>query len=206
MGYGLRPTGSLGGGYTSGGFNEYRMVDGETDDIFQGDFMMWEDNGYVAKLGGETGLSPASTDDTTTTLGVVIGFRWVDASGDQKFTNWYQGNASNTKCYAYIVDDPNQLFVVESDGLGATAVQADVGQNVPAIVFASSSGNTTSGVSGMQVDISSAAVTATLGLRIMGIVQDGANELRSGTQTSNLIVKINANSHSFGTGVAVAHG
>ena len=207
MAYGLRPYRGLGGGYQSGGFNEYRMIDGETDDIFAGDFMMWEDNGYVARLGGETGISPTTTDDTTITLGVAIGFRYVDANGVPTYSQWYNGNSAFTKCYAMIADDPQQLFVIEADGVTATTVQADIGQNAPVIAFGSAAAVTQdTGNSAMQLDSSGAALTAAFALRIIGIVQDGVNETRSGTQTSNVIVKIQQNVHAFGTGVVVAHG
>ena len=206
MAYGLRPVKGLSGGVQTGGSNEYPLVDGETDDIFVGDFLMWEDNGFLARLGGETGISPTTTDDTTITVGVAGGFRWVNAAGEQKYGPYYLGDAGNTNAFVQVFDDPNQLFMVEADGVGATTVQSDCGQNVPAINFATSAANTTSGLSGIQIDSSAAAVTAALGLRLIAIVQDGENETRSGTQTSNVIVKIQSNCHAFGTGVVVAHG
>jgi hypothetical protein len=36
MAYGLRPVKGLSGGVQTGGSNEYPLVDGETDDIFEG--------------------------------------------------------------------------------------------------------------------------------------------------------------------------
>lgn len=206
MAYGLRPVGGLSGGYQSGGVSEYQLVDGETDDIFTGDFIMWENNGHVARLGGNAGISPTTTDDTTITLGVATGFRYVTSSGEQRYTQWYEGAAGNTDAFVLVADDPQQLFMVEADGVGATTVQADIGQNVPAIAFVSTLGNQSSGLSGMQIDSSAAAATAAFGLRLIAIVQDGENEFRSGTQTSNVIVKIQQNVHAFGTGVVVAHG
>ena len=204
MAYGLRPVSGLSGGYQSGGFNEYPIVDGETDNMFTGDFMMREDSGYVTRLNGADGISPTTTDDTTVTIGVAVGFRYVDANGTPTWSAMYTGNASNTKAFAMVADDPQQLFMVEADGAGASTDQADMGMNVPAIAFAAASANTTSGLSGMQIDSSAAAVTAALGLRLIAIVQDGANEYRSGTQTSNVIVKIQQNVHAYGTGVVVA--
>jgi hypothetical protein len=204
-GYGLRPYNGLSGGYQSGGFNEFPMVNSEGDNIFAGDFMMWEDNGFVARLGGSTGISPTTTSDLTVTIGVAGGFRWVDSTGSPKWGNHYPGG-TNTEVFAFVYDNPQQLFVIQADGVTATTVQADVGQNAPIINFASAAGNTSTGLSGVQLESSAAAVTATLALRIVGIVQDGTNENRSGTETSNVIVKIQQNVHAFGTGVVVAHG
>lgn len=205
MAYGLRPVNGLSGGYQSGGFTEYRMIDGETDDIFTGDFMNRETNGYVARLNGETGISPTTTNAATVTLGVTVGFRYTDPDGTPKWSQKYVGHASNVDCYAFIADDPDQLFMVQADGAGATTARADLGMNIPAIAFDSAAAVTqNTGNSAMQVDSSAAAATAALGLRLIAIVQDGANELRSGTETSNVIVKINAASHSYGTSVVVA--
>jgi len=205
MAYGLRPVNMLSGGYESGGFAEYRMVDGETDDIFTGDFMNRETNGYVARLNGETGISPTTTNASTVTLGVAMGFRYTDADSNLKWSQKYVGHASNVDCYVFVADDPNQLFMVQADGVGATTDRADMGMNIPAINFDSAAAVTqNSGNSAMQVDSSAAAATAALGLRLISIVQDGTNEVRSGTETNNVIVKINSASHSYGTSVVVA--
>ena len=206
MAYGLKPYNGLSGGYQSGGFSEFPIVDADADNIFCGDFMMWQDDGYVGRLGGTTGISPTTTDDTTITIGVAGGFRWVDTNGSPQWGNMYLGNAGNTNAFAFVYDNPQQLFVIQADGAGATTAQSDVGQNAPAINFAAASGNTNSGLSGIQLDSSAAAGTAALAMRSVGIVQDGTNESRSGTETSNVIVKIQQNVHAFGTGVVVAHG
>ena len=97
-----------------------------------------------------------------------------------------------------VADDPHQLFVVQSDGLGATAVQADMGENAPLDNLQVSDANTSTGLSGIQVDISGAAATAALAVRLISIVQDGTNEaITGGTQTSNLIVRINDIAHAY---------
>ena len=205
MAYGLRPVKGLSGGYQSGGFTEYRMIDGETEDIFTGDFMIRETNGYVARLNGETGISPTTTNAATVTLGVAIGFRYVDADGTPRWSQKYVGHASNVDCYAFIADNPDQLFMVEANGSTATTDRADMGMNIPAIAFDSAAAVTqNTGNSAMQVASDAAAATAALGLRLIAIVQDGKNEFRSGTQTNNVIVKINSASHSYGTSVVVA--
>jgi len=206
MAYGLRPVMALSGGYQSGGFREYQIADGEATDMFTGDFIQREDAGYVNRLNDTTGASPTSTDDTTVTVGVAVGFRYVDANGTPIWSTWYNGNAANTDSYVFVADDPNQIFQVESDGLVATTDRSDIGQNIIAITFASNLGNTNSGISAVAVDSTSKAVTATHGLRIMGIVQNGENEFRSGTETIDIYVKINSHSHAFGDGTAVAPG
>ncbi len=96
------------------------------------------------------------------------------------------------------------LFVIQADGVTATTVVADLGENALAISFASSDASTTTGLSGIQLDSSTTAVTASYALRLIDIVQDGANEDRSGTDTSNVIVLINQGAHAYASTSVVA--
>jgi len=204
-GYGLRPYGGNGGSYFSGGFTEYPILDADTESMFTGDFMVRETNGYVTRLGDTAGNSPTGASAALSTLGVAVGFRYVDSSSTPVWSQTYVGNAGNTDAFAFIADDPDQLFVIQADGIGATAVQADMGENAPVLLFAVGDANTTSGVSGMTLDISAAAVTAALALRLIRIVEDGENEFRSGTETSNVVVRINPIAHAYNqVSVAVA--
>ncbi len=203
-GYGLRPYSGQGGSHHSGGFTEYPIVDAETESMFTGDFMIREANGFVTRLGDTAGNTPTGASAALSTIGVAVGFRYTNSDSTPVWSTTYTGNASNTDAFAFIADDPNQLFVIQSDGLGATAIQADIGENAPCLLFAVGDANTVTGISGMTLDISSAAVTAALALRLMNIVQNGENELRSGTETSDIVVRITNNAHAYANATATA--
>lgn len=187
-GYGMRPSLFSSGGYNSGGFTEYPIADGETDNMFAGHFMLQEDTGYVTVLA----VTPTGASATTSTVGVAVGFRYKDADGEPVWSQKYVGHASNKEAFAFIADDPSQQFLIQQDSVGGTLDQAAVGLNAPVV---QGTGNTMTGLSGMVLDSSLATTTATLALRIVSIPKDGSNELASGTETNNLLVQINPAVH-----------
>ena len=190
MGYGLRPYQFTSGGYNSGGFTEYPIVDGETDNMFAGCLMLQEDTGYVTALA----LTPTGATSVLSTIGAAIGSRYVDPNGTPTWAQYYNGNADNTAAFAFVADNPEQRFLVLSDG---ATVQADMGLNADVVSATGTpteieTGNTTTGNSSIVLDFSSQAVTATLGLRLISIPKDGVNENSS---TPNVEVKINPDCH-----------
>jgi len=187
-GYGMRPTLFASGGYQSGGFTEYPIVDGETDDIYTGHFMLQEATGYVTTLAA----TPTGATAVLSTVGVSIGFRYVDPNGVPVWSQKYTGNAANTEAFAFIADNPTQQFLIQQDSVGGILGQAAVGFNAPVV---QGTGNDSTGLSGMVLDSNLAAATATLALRIVSIPKDGTNELATGTETNNLLVQINPAVH-----------
>ena len=191
MAYGLRPIQrGASGGYNSGGFTEYPILDGETDDMFAGSLMLQEAAGYVTVLA----LTPTGATSVLSTIGVAVGFRYVDPNGSPVWAQWYNGDADKTEAFAFVADDPTQRFLVVSDG---ATVQADMGLNADVVsatgtATAIGQGNTTTGNSSIALDFSSQAVTATLGLRLLSIPKDGVNETST---TPNVEVKINPDCH-----------
>ena len=128
------------------------------------------------------------------TIGVAVGFRYVDPNGTPTWAQYYNGNADNTAAFAFVADNPEQRFLVLSDG---ATVQADMGLNADVVSATGTpteieTGNTTTGNSSIVLDFSSQAVTATLGLRLISIPKDGVNENSS---TPNVEVKINPDCH-----------
>jgi len=190
MSFGLRPYNFGSGGRSSGGFTEYAIADAETDNMFTGGLALQEAAGYVTALA----LTPTGASSVLSTVGVFAGFRYIDATGTPVWSNWYQGNAGNTEAYAYVYDDPTQLFIVQSDG--ATA-QADVGLNTNLVsstgtATAINQGNTNSGLSTIDFDHSALATTATLSVRLVGIPKDGTNEYST---TPLVVVEFNPAVH-----------
>jgi hypothetical protein len=99
-----------------------------------------------------------------------------------------------------VADDPNLLFMAQEDGDGSSLDMVDAGLNINFIVGA---GNTTSGQSGMQIDSSTVATTATLPLKLIEPVQTPDNELTAlGQANTRWVVKINNHQLGSHTGTA----
>jgi len=111
--------------------------------------------------------------------GIFAGCKYLSVSQKRTvWSNYWPGSdvASGNYVEAYIVNDPNAKFVVQSDSTGITlaGLNANIG-------FAIGSGNTANGISGAYVDSSTLNTTNTLPFRVISLVLDppGSN----GTQT-----------------------
>jgi hypothetical protein len=127
-----------------------------------------------------------------------MGVEYVDSSTKKVvFNNYWPGSNNvsvdtNFPVKALVADNPNQLFKVASDATltdRATALTA---------VFANASlgtsartGSTSTGRANGALSVSSIAVTATLPLRIVGIMDDEANSDFTAAGIP-LIVRLNA--------------
>lgn len=109
-----------------------------------------------------------------------------------------QYRAASTAQYILVADSPDLLFEVEAT-TGANAnyafAVANVGLNADAGTVA---GSTTTGTSAASLDMSTAAVTATLQFKIMGVVQRPDNEITG--NSTKVLVKFNNAQLSSGTG------
>jgi hypothetical protein len=103
--------------------------------------------------------------------------------------------AAKTQGYfVAVVDDPNVIYEVQEDGVGGVMTLAAASKNANFIYAAPAAGATFSGV---MLDSSTAAVTATLNLKILGLKQSPDNALGA---NAKWWVKIN--NHSYIAGVA----
>ena len=127
-------------------------------------------------------------------MGVFNGCNYVDpTTGKPIFSNYYPGSVNITQgiISADVLDDPSQLFIIQAD---ASVVQANIGKNADVI---GTGGSTTTGVSTMELDVTTIADTAALNLKIVGLYNVPGNELGS---FAVLVIKINE--HLYGsTGV-----
>ena len=182
--FGLRPQGNLS---ATGGQKQfsYEIADNQAGAIFQGDLVTVYD-GFLVQF------DPATH---TAAVGVFNGCNYVDpTTGKPTFSNFYPGSVNITQgvISAEVLDDPNQLFTIQAD---EDIVQADIGKNADVVV---GTGNTTTGVSAMELDSSTVANTAALNLKIVGFYPLPGNE--TGT---NAVVVVKINEHLYGSaGVA----
>jgi hypothetical protein len=182
--FGLRPIGNLS---ATGGQKQYsyEIADNQSGAIYQGDLVTVYD-GYLVKF------APATH---TAAVGVFNGCNYIDqTSGKPTWKNYYPGsvNITSGKILADVLDDPNQLFLIQTDG---AFVQANIGKNADVV---GTGGNTATGVSTMELASSTIAKTAALNLKIVGLWDTPSNEL--GT---NAVVVVKINEHVYGSaGVA----
>lgn len=172
--FGLRPIGLNGSAVNSTGVTQYEIASDNTNAIYQFSPVIPLAAGVIDIVGNANG-------GTVPFLGVLMGVEYVDSSTKKTvFKNYWPGANSvsvdtNYPVKAFVADNPNQLFRIAADESvtdRATAL-ADVFSNCS--LATATSGSTATGRSTAQLDISTAATTATLAMRIVGIVEDVAN-------------------------------
>lgn len=189
--YGLRPIGLAGSGVNSTGVTQYEIASDNTNAIYQYGIVVPTADGVIDYAGATSG-------GTTQALGVLMGVEYHDSVQKKPvFLNYWPGSGSvsvdtNYPVKAFVADNPNQLFKVASDASltdRATAL---------ATVFANASlgtsaraGSTDTGSSTSALSVSSVNTTATLPLRIVGILDDEANSDYTAAGIP-LIVRLNA--------------
>jgi len=185
--FGLKSVGQLGSNVNSEGVTEYSIASGASGNIFSGDPVKMASTGTI--------LVAAAGDQL---LGVFRGCKYTNASGEVIYSSYWPDGTVSSDAVAFVVDDPNALFEVQSAATGSV-VQTVVGNNAD-IVYAS--GSTVDGQSGVEISGTTAATSAQL--RIVGVSTDPENStLGTGSASTNvnLIVKINEHFYAQTTGV-----
>jgi len=176
--FGLKPLGNLS---ATGGQKQFGyVIEAESDPIYQGDLVTVYD-GYLVQF------DPATH---TAAVGVFNGCNYVNpTTGKPTWSNNWQGLSVDAQ--ADVLDDPSQLFIVQSAG---TVAQADIGMNADVVV---GTGNDVTGVSGMEIS-GTMEKTAALNLKIVGLYNVPGNSFGA-----NAVVVVKINEHLYGSaGVA----
>lgn len=174
--FGLRPAHMMGGAPYSGGQSRYRIANNQSGAIFQGDL--------VKQLTGGT-VSRAAAGSAVPVVGVFNGCQYTDpTSSEQVFSNYYPGGVAADDIIAFIVDDPDVVFEVQADD---TFPVADLFGNFD-IVDQSTTGDTRSGRSNMELDVTTGATTTTLPLKALDISQDPDNDDVASANTNVMVV------------------
>ena len=184
--FGLRSVGNLSGSY-NGAFRQYPILSSESTRICFGDVVKLTDAGSTTTIQKDTGTA------TATPIGIFMGCRYTDLStGQTQFTQVWSG-AAHTNGMVYVMDDPNILFEIQADG---SVNDDDLAANA-ALVQGTS--NATLGISRVSLDISTAATTATLPIRIVDW-KGGYDGDEYGTAFPIMLCKWNTG-HQLGIGV-----
>ena len=199
--YGLRPIGLVGSGANSTGVTEYEIASNNTNAIYQYAIVTPTAAGVIDHAGATSG-------GTTPALGVLMGVQYHDSVQKKPvWLNYWPGSGSvsvdtNYPVKAFVADNPNQLFKVASDASLTDRATALAGVFANASLGTSArTGSTNTGSANGALSVSSIATTATLPLRIVGIMDDEANSDYTAAGIP-LIVRLNAHFNAATRGFA----
>lgn len=182
--FGLRPYRSINGAPWNNAQNRYTISNNNTTAIFQGDPVKPQTSGNVT-------LQASNTSNAV--VGVFNGVFYTDPSTQKPtFRNFYPGSIAADDITAFVVDDPQTVFLVDAN---AAFTRADVFRNYS---LTNVTGNTVTGISKKQLSVSQSGTATTFVVQAIDIAQDISNE----TQTSanaNIIVRINNHFYKSGT-------
>lgn len=172
--FGLKPVSDAAGTPFNGSLERVYVAAADGTALYIGDPVVIDGGADAA---GVRSVTRATAGGSIT--GVVQGF---DPDGT---TNMVGYRAASTAAYVLICSDPDALFEIQEDAVGGAIAAADIGLNASIIVAA---GSTYTKRSGVMLDTSTKATTATLELKIKGLVQRPDNALSA---NAKVLVKIN---------------
>lgn len=167
---GLKPVKHLDGSPWNGKYNIYSVSADDATAIYIGDLVTMD--GTADATGKYPGVKQTTADDDTI-VGVAIGFGTTPdliANPDSLGTRYRPASVLR---YVAVVDDPTVIYEIQEDSAGGSIAITAVGNNADVVV---GSGNTTTGMSGMELDSSDVGTTAG-DLRIMRVVNREDNAL-----------------------------
>ena len=197
--YGLKPINLIGGQVFAGATRQRRIASGAAS-IGYGDPVMFAADGTI-EVSTSTTTAPA-----TGFAGVFLGCQFVSSvTGQPTWSQaWISGTSvkANTFIYAYVCEDPDQLFQV-AVVTGTTVVSATSGLQYTNInnnvALVANTLNTTTNDSQQGILLSSANVTDSLPIRIVDLVPDTAFTYSGTVYFPEAIVKFNMPSISGST-------
>jgi hypothetical protein len=201
--YGLKPVNELGGLPYAGSTRSYKIDPaGTAANIFYGSPVFVNADGFLA-VATATGADattngfPVGTANTGI-IGVFVGCQYINAQGQVIYAQYYPTGTTGV-VNAYVVDDPDVVFQVQSAG---SVTQAAVGSNVFFSTGAVATGNTVTGNSTASVVAGASAVTASAAFRVVGFVDmEGFSVV--GDAHTDILVKINPGYHSYTNAVGL---
>ena len=184
--FGLRPYRKLDGTPLVGAQNRYTIASNYATAIYQGDMVEPLASGNIQKHG-------ANTSDAV--VGVFNGCFYTDPTTQKPtYSNFYPGSIVASDITAFIVDDPDAVFLMDAD---ATFARADLFKNYS---VTNTTGVTQTGMSKQQLDVSVSGVASTFAVQAIDISQDPENS-DTGSANANILVRINNHFYRSGTGL-----
>ena len=185
--FGLIPIAKAGQNPNNGGETKYSIADNQSTAIFTGDPVTYKSDGTVEVATASTAF-----------CGVFRGCFYTDPTTSKPtWRPYFPASLSPGDAVGFIVDDPMQTFIAQQDSVVSNIVAANLNENANLIFNA---GNTTTGVSGVEIDSSTADTTATLQVRLIDFYNVPSNNTTA--NNSILVVRINNSQLMGGTGTA----
>src|SRR6056300_620288 len=184
--FGLRPYRKLDGTPLVGAQNRYTIASGYATAIFQGDMVIPVTGGNVERYPGNT---------STAVVGVFNGVFYTDPTTQKPtFKNYYPGGVAASDITAFVVDDPDAVFLVDAD---SAFTRAGLYTNYS---VTNTTGVTQTGISKVQLDHSATGTANTFAVQAIDISQDPDNSDTT-VANANILVRINNHFYRSGTGV-----
>jgi len=201
--YGLRAVNEIGGLPYAGSTRTF-LIDpaGTAANIYNGSPVYVNANGYLA-VATATGADattngfPVGTSNTGI-VGVFVGCSFVNAQGQQIFSQYYPTGTTGV-ITAQVIDDPDVVFQVQSAG---SVTQAALGANLFFTTSAVATGSTTTGNSTASVVAGSSAVQTSAAFRVIGFPNSVGFSV-VGDAFTDVFVKINPGYHSYSNAVGL---
>jgi hypothetical protein len=184
--FGLRPYRKLDGTPLVGAQNRYTIANNYGTAIYQGDLVIPVTAGNIERH---------VYNNSTSVVGVFNGCFYTDPTTQKPtYSNYYPGSIAADDITAFVVDDPDAVFLVDAD---AAFTRADLFQNYQ---LTNATGNTKTGISEFQLDVSESGTNASFVIQAIDISQDPDNSDTS-TANANVLVRINKHFYRDGTGI-----
>ena len=188
--FGLRPYRKLDGTPLVGAQNRYTIASGYSTAIYQGDLVKVVTAGNI-----ERHSAANDAGNSTAVVGVFNGVFYTDPTTQKPtYKNYYPGSVTASDITAFVVDDPDAVFLIDAD---AVFTRADLYKNY---AVTNTTGVTNTGVSKVQLDVSNSGTTVSFVLQAIDISQDPDNS-DVATSNANILVRINHHQYRSRTGI-----
>lgn len=172
-------------GPENGNLETFAVLSTDATALFTGDVVK---SAGTSDANGVQAVTRA-TANTDLPVGVIVGF--LPDFSNLNLPAGYR--VASTARNAFVVVDPTAVYEIQAN---AATVVADIGLNVG---LAFTAGSATTGLSGMQADLATKAVTATLPLKIVGVVQRPDQDM---ADSANWKLLVTLNTNNFGGSTA----
>ena len=184
--FGLRPYRKLDGTPLVGAQNRYTVKNNYGTAIYQGDLVIPTSAGNIERHTAGNG---------TAVVGVFNGVFYTDPTTQKPtYKNYYPGSVASDDITAFVVDDPDAVFLMDAD---EAFTRADLFKNYS---VTNTTGVTQTGISKVQLDVSASGTTTTFAVQALDISQDPDNS-DTATSNANILVRINNHFYRSGTGL-----
>jgi hypothetical protein len=185
--FGLRPYRKLDGTPLVGAQNRYTVKSGYATAIYQGDLVIPTSTGNIERH---------TANDSAAVVGVFNGCFYTDPTTQKPtYKNYYPGGVAASDITAFVVDDPDAVFLMDAD---SAFTRASLYKNYS---VTNTTGVTQTGISKVQLDVSVSGTATTFAVQAIDISQDPDN---SDTTVDNANILVRINNHFFRSGTGLA--